>query len=198
MRERDPLAARLVAGLHVEGPFLNESPGSIGAHPAGHARPADPGSMNRLLNAGGGLVRLVTLVPERDPDSGVTRLLAGAGVTVAAGHCDRSRDALAAARAAGLTLFTHLGDGCPALLPRHDNVIPRALSPRERLRFTLGAWELEVGADLACRAPAGDHLAGSTPPLGEAKRRLVANGGFSEAEAATLCGANPRRFLGPS
>ena len=243
LREGDELAKRLIAGLHVEGPFLNESPGYIGAHPAEHARPADADSMNRLLDAGGGLVRLVTLAPERDPGFAVTRLLADAGVTVAAGHCDPSRDALAAACDAGLTLFTHLGNGCPALLPRHDNVIHRALSLRDRLRFTLiadgvhlpfwflrdvvdlagfercavvsdavtaaglgpgrftlGAWELEVGADLACRAPdrgdgGGEHLVGSACPLGEAERRLVADGGCSEEEALTLCGANPRRFI---
>ena len=76
-----------------------------------------------------------------------------------------------------------------------DAVTAAGLGPG---RFTLGAWELEVGADLACRAPGGDHLVGSACPLGEAKRRLVADGGFSGAEAATLCEGNPRRFIGAS
>ncbi|MEM9704413.1 MAG: N-acetylglucosamine-6-phosphate deacetylase, partial [Planctomycetota bacterium] len=137
LREKDELAKRLIAGLHVEGPFLNETSGYIGAHPAEHARPATVEAADRLLDAGRGLVRLVTLAPERDSGGTVTRALVERGVTVAAGHCDPSRDELAAACDAGLSLFTHLGNGCPALLPRHDNVISRALSLRDRLRFTL-------------------------------------------------------------
>jgi N-acetylglucosamine-6-phosphate deacetylase len=34
---------------------------------------------------------------------------------------------------AGLSLFTHLGNGCPALLPRHDNIVQRALSFSDQL-----------------------------------------------------------------
>lgn len=34
---------------------------------------------------------------------------------------------------AGLSMFTHLGNGCPLMMHRHDNVIQRALSIAERL-----------------------------------------------------------------
>ena len=30
-------------------------------------------------------------------------------------------------------MFTHLGNGCPATMPRHDNIVQRALSLRESL-----------------------------------------------------------------
>lgn len=133
LREGDPLAREMIAGLHVEGPFLNAAPGYIGAHPAAEARAADPDLMERLLEAGGGLVRLVTLAPERDPGGRVTRLLVSRGVAVAAGHCDPGREELAEAIDAGLSVFTHLGNGCPMELPRHDNIIQRALSLRRRL-----------------------------------------------------------------
>ena len=76
LREADPLAKELITGLHIEGPFLNETPGYIGAHPAEHAKPANPDGMRRLLEAGAGLTRLVTLAPERDPDFATTRMLA--------------------------------------------------------------------------------------------------------------------------
>ncbi len=36
---------------------------------------------------------------------------------------------------AGLSLFTHLGNGCPGMLPRHDNIIQRVLSLSDRLIF---------------------------------------------------------------
>jgi N-acetylglucosamine-6-phosphate deacetylase len=89
--------------------------------------------MQRLLDAAGGLTRLVTLAPERDPGLQVVRHLADRNILVAGGHSDASVDQLRAAIDAGLSLFTHLGNGCPPLLPRHDNIIQRVLSLRERL-----------------------------------------------------------------
>jgi N-acetylglucosamine-6-phosphate deacetylase len=133
VREADPAIAQMIRGIHIEGPFLNETPGYIGAHPADCARPADSDTMKRLLDAAGGLTRIVTLAPERDPGGRVTALLASLGVRVAAGHCNPTLDELRAGIDAGLSLFTHLGNGCPALLPRHDNIIQRALSLSDRL-----------------------------------------------------------------
>lgn len=133
LRDQDPLARELVLGVHLEGPFVSDAPGFVGAHPPDHARPADEDVMNRLLDAAEGLVRLVTLAPERDPGMRVTKLLRRAGVVVAAGHCDPSLADLRAAIDAGLAAFTHLGNGCPAMLPRHDNVIQRVLSLADKL-----------------------------------------------------------------
>lgn len=132
-RERDPLAREMIPGFHIEGPYLNETPGYKGAHPADAMRLADPDEMKRLLDAAAGLTRIVTLAPERDPGLRTTRLLAGAGVTVSAGHCDPSLDQLKAAIDAGLSMFTHLGNGCPMQMHRHDNVIQRVLSMADRL-----------------------------------------------------------------
>ena len=42
-------------------------------------------------------------------------------------------DELRAAIDAGVTMFTHLGNGCPPNLPRHDNILNRVLSLREQL-----------------------------------------------------------------
>lgn len=123
----------LIRGIHIEGPFLNETRGYIGAHPVEHARPAEVEAMKRLLESAGGLTRLVTLAPERDEGFAVTRFLSGEGVCVAAGHCDPSQEELEGAIEAGLKLFTHLGNGCPMELNRHDNIIQRVLSLRDKL-----------------------------------------------------------------
>src|SRR3954452_2442239 len=106
----DPAIAGMIWGIHIEGPFLNEQPGYIGAHPAESAKPADVESMKRLLDAAGGLTKIVTLAPERDDGSRVTEYLAGQGVRVSAGHCNPSLDELRVAIDAGLSLFTHLGN----------------------------------------------------------------------------------------
>ncbi len=133
LREEDDLARRLVAGFHIEGPFLNPGPGFRGAHPPDAVRPADLEAMKYLLESAAGLARLVTLAPEQDEGLRVTKMLAEQNIRVAAGHSDASLDELEAAIDAGLSLFTHLGNGCPMLLPRHDNIIQRALSLSERL-----------------------------------------------------------------
>ena len=126
----------VMIGIHVEGPFISPLPGYVGAHPAAHVLPATPEAAARLVDAGAGLVRLVTLAPEHDAGLATTRWLAGRGILVSAGHCDPSTAQLGAAIDAGLAAFTHLGNGCPLLLHRHDNVIQRVLAA-DRLRWVM-------------------------------------------------------------
>lgn len=126
-RHESSIVAERIAGFHLEGPFLLETPGYIGAHPAHAARWADREAMERLLVAADGLTRIVTLAPERDRGLRVTRYLADHAIIVSAGHCNPSRDELQAAIDAGLSMVTHLGNGCPLQLPRHDNIIQRVL-----------------------------------------------------------------------
>lgn len=133
--QSDASTAEIIWGIHIEGPFLNEEPGYIGAHPKQCAREADIDSIQRLLDAAGGMTKIVTLAPERDPKSRVTTYLAKQGVRVAGGHCNPSNEELRASIDAGLSLFTHLGNGCPGLLPRHDNIIQRVLSESDRLHI---------------------------------------------------------------
>lgn len=128
LRAADPLAKALIRGFHIEGPFISPLDGYRGAHPADAVRPANLDEMKLLLDAAQGLTRLVTLAPEHDENFAVTRFLSTQNVRVAAGHSDASVEHLRGALDAGLSLFTHLGNGCPMLLPRHDNIVQRALS----------------------------------------------------------------------
>ena len=132
-READADVARVLVGWHVEGPFISPVAGYVGAHPAEAVRPATIDAASRLLDAGAGLVRLVTLAPEQDAGGAVTRHLTDAGAAVAAGHSNASLDELRTAIDNGLSLYTHLGNGCPAVMPRHDNIVQRVLSLADRL-----------------------------------------------------------------
>tara|TARA_B100001123_G_scaffold166131_1_gene191360 strand:+ start:3771 stop:4679 length:909 start_codon:yes stop_codon:yes gene_type:complete len=135
LREQDELIRKVIAGFHVEGPFLNASAGFIGAHEPQHVREANLEDAKRLLEAGTGLVKLFTLAPEQDGEAVVTKYLVEQGVTVSAGHCDPSIDQLKTAVDSGLSMVTHFGNGCPVELPRHDNVLQRFLSLRDQLWF---------------------------------------------------------------
>ena len=177
----DPLARAMAPGFHVEGPLINPLAGWRGAHPEQHIRPATPEAAQRLVEAGGGNVRLFTLAPECDAGFATTRWLVSQGVKVAAGHCNPSLDQLQAAADAGLSLFTHLGNGCPIQFHRHDNIVQRALSLRDRLTlcfiadgvhiplFALANYLALVGADRAVVVTDGVDLAG----LGPGRYRLI-------------------------
>lgn len=126
--EADPLVGDVIAGIHVEGPFISPVRGYVGAHPPEHAIAATVDAARMLVAAGRGHVRLVTLAPERDAGHRTIAWLASQGILVFAGHCDPSYDELCRAAAVGVAGYTHLGNGCPHVLPRHDNVIQRVLA----------------------------------------------------------------------
>jgi N-acetylglucosamine-6-phosphate deacetylase len=131
--ESDELVRAVVHGIHIEGPFLNPADGTVGAHPRQFVQPPNLDVMKSLLDAGQGLTRLVTLAPEIDGGLALIRFLADRGVVVSAGHCDPSRDELSAAIDVGLSMFTHLGNGCSLKLDRHDNIIQRVLSLSDQI-----------------------------------------------------------------
>ena len=135
LREADSLAREMIVGFHIEGPFISPFDGYRGAHPADGVRPANVEDMKTLLDAAQGLTRLVTLAPECDEDFQVTHFLAGQNIRVAAGHTNADLETLRGAIDNGLTLFTHLGNGCPMQMQRHDNIIQRALS-LDGLKYT--------------------------------------------------------------
>jgi N-acetylglucosamine-6-phosphate deacetylase len=144
LRSRNPLTQAVVLGIHIEGPFISPVDGFRGAHPRDAIREADVSRMDRLLEAAGGLARIVTLAPECDPQLRVTRFLASRGIVVSAGHTDAPIDRLRAAIDAGLTMCTHVGNGCPMRLDRHDNIIQRMLSLADRLWLTFIADGVHV------------------------------------------------------
>lgn len=131
--EEDSFARQMIPGFHLEGPFISPEPGYVGAHPPHAVKPANLEDMKRLLDAAAGRARLVTLAPEHDDRFHVTEFLASAGITVSAGHCNPSLSQLEQAIGHGLTMVTHLGNGCPLQLHRHDNFIQRALALHDRL-----------------------------------------------------------------
>jgi len=135
--EEDPISTRRALGIHVEGPFISHESGYIGAHPPQHAQTATLDIAKRFVEAGKGFINLVTLAPEQDPRGEVTRYLSSQGICVAAGHTNATRDQLLQTIDNGLRLFTHLGNGCPANLARHDNIIHRVLSLRKQIHVSL-------------------------------------------------------------
>jgi N-acetylglucosamine-6-phosphate deacetylase len=85
--------------------------------------PASLDDFARRQEAADGRIVLVTLAPEVPGALDLIEHLAGGGIRVAIGHSDATPAVVRDAVAAGATLSTHLGNGCAAMLPRHQNVI---------------------------------------------------------------------------
>lgn len=134
--ETHPVESKVIAGLHIEGPFISSEKGYVGAHPPACVLAADLDLTKQMLDAGGGRVRMLTLAPELDTDLRLTEYLSGQGILVSGGHANPTLVELERAIDAGLSMWTHLGNGSPSLLPRHDNIIQRVLSFADRLTIT--------------------------------------------------------------
>ena len=136
-----------IAGIHMEGPYISPEDGTRGAHPQAHVAPASVDDFNRRQHAADGRILLVTLAPEVPGAMPLIEHLVAAGVRVAIGHTAATPQQIGDAIGAGATLATHLGNGCPHMLPRHPNVI----------------WEL-LGADalFASVIVDGHHLPPAT------------------------------------
>jgi N-acetylglucosamine-6-phosphate deacetylase len=127
-RVADP--ASPIAGIHLEGPFLN--PEHAGVHrPELLRRPADgvPSYYNSRA------VRLVTLAPELPRALPLIASLRERGVAVSLGHSGASDREASAAIDAGAALVTHLFNAMAAIHHRDPGLVGVAL---EDERVTIG------------------------------------------------------------
>jgi N-acetylglucosamine-6-phosphate deacetylase len=105
-----PLAAEgVIAGIHFEGPYLSHA--RCGAQNPAHLRPVSIDELSRLLRAGRGTVRMVTIAPELPGALDAIRFLVDQGVVAAIGHTDASYEQTLAAIAAGASVGTHVFNG---------------------------------------------------------------------------------------
>jgi N-acetylglucosamine-6-phosphate deacetylase len=121
-----------LAGVHLEGPWLATA--RCGAHDPGQLRDPDPTELDRLLRAGGGAVRMVTLAPERAGGLNAVRRIADSGVVAALGHTDASYALTCSAVAAGARVGTHLFN---AMAPVHHREPGPAVALLEDARVTV-------------------------------------------------------------
>ena len=121
--DRFPDVARMVLGLHLEGPSISELDGYRGAHPLEAVRGPDWDEFLEIREASGGRIAIVTLAPERPGAIDFIRRVTQEGVLIALGHTAAGESTIQAAVEAGARLSTHLGNGIASPLARHDNPI---------------------------------------------------------------------------
>jgi N-acetylglucosamine-6-phosphate deacetylase len=119
-------AGSRVLGVHVEGPFI--SPRWKGAHNEAWITEPAAGAVAELLDAGRGVLRLVTLAPERRGGMAAVAALTEAGVLVSVGHSDATARQVAEAAGRGARMVTHLFNAQRPMHHREPGVVGQALT----------------------------------------------------------------------
>ena len=175
--DRFPDVARMVLGIHLEGPSISERDGYRGAHPLGAVRGPDWDEFLALREASGDRIAIITLAPERPGAIDFIRRASAEGVVVALGHTAADASTIQQASAAGATLSTHLGNGIASPIDRHPNPIWDQASED-------GLWASLI-AD-------GHHLG---PSVLKALVRIKTPGRiFLVSDASPLAGLPPGRY----
>ncbi len=197
-----------VLGVHVEGPFI--APDRRGAHNEAWIITASPEAVTDLLEAGRGLLKMVTLAPERDGGMAAIDQFTQAGVLVSVGHSDATARQVASAVDRGARMVTHLFDGQRPLHHREPGVVGQALADRRLtsgliadlwhvcaevcgIAFTAAPGRICIVTDAAACAgmPPGHYLLGGEPielPPGDGVPPVRADG--------TLAGSGLRMDTG--
>ncbi len=127
LRDKHAVLRNMMAGWHLEGPFLSDQPGFHGAHNPSLMLDPLPEHIQAIKSITGDDRVILTVAPERPGVSDFIQAAIKEDFTVCLGHTNASRDQLDAAIKAGAASFTHLGNAVPQQLHRHDNVLWRML-----------------------------------------------------------------------
>lgn len=120
-----PRKAAIVLGAHLEGPFLSQAmPGAM--EPSNFIAP-DASILDRLLRAGSGTLRMMTLAPELPDALELVEALVSHGAIPSLGHSDASYAEAATAVRAGVRAATHLFNGMRPFHHREPGVLGAAL-----------------------------------------------------------------------
>jgi N-acetylglucosamine-6-phosphate deacetylase len=105
-RLREYVQAGLIEGIHLEGPWLSAA--RCGAHDPDLLRDPEPAELDRIVKAGDGTIRMITVAPERTGAIAAIRRIADAGIVCAVGHTEATFEQTVTAIGAGATVGTHL------------------------------------------------------------------------------------------
>ncbi|MBV9800982.1 MAG: N-acetylglucosamine-6-phosphate deacetylase, partial [Solirubrobacterales bacterium] len=204
-----------VLGAHLEGPFL--SPGRAGAlDPEAFLEP-DPAVLARLLTAGAGSIRVMTIAPELPGAPELIDSLVSRGVVTSLGHTDATYAQARAAVRRGARGATHLFNAMRPLHHREPGVAgavldlpevscelicdgihvdPAALRLALRAKGTKGV-RLVTDAIHAAGMPDGSYRLAGAEVIVSAGRASVAGGGPIAGSTLTMDAAvrNAVRFL---
>lgn len=110
-------------GIHLEGPFISPKDGARGAHKPDWVRKPDTAFLARLIDWSDNQIKMITIAAEVQGAAELASSAADSGIVVSLGHQMARTDDLRKLVDAGARALTHLGNGVPAVIPRHENPV---------------------------------------------------------------------------
>ncbi|MCQ2396916.1 MAG: amidohydrolase family protein [Lentisphaeria bacterium] len=126
---------KVIPGLHLEGPFLSGK--AIGSHQPQYLQTFTPENVKALYEACGGFIRLMTVSAEAEGLAEGIQAARELGIKVSVGHHMAGYAQVRAAADAGAEFLTHLGNGCPNLMGRHENPLLAGLAEERLTTFII-------------------------------------------------------------
>lgn len=114
-----------ILGIHFEGPYLDMK--YKGAQPPEAIVPPSVDEFKEYQEAANGLIKIITLAPEHDPDYALTRYCSENGVVVSIGHSGATFQEAILAVANGAKSITHTYNGQSPFNHRANGVTGAAL-----------------------------------------------------------------------
>ncbi len=128
---KSSLLSAAIPGFHIEGPFISREDGPRGAHDSAFVCNPNIDYFHQWQEAADGMVRYITLAPEREGAMDFIKQVTASGVKVSIGHSGCSPEQIREAVEAGATLSTHLGNGSHSTVPRLKNYLWEQLAADE-------------------------------------------------------------------
>lgn len=184
-----------MAGIYVEGPFLNKA--RRGAQPEEKIVDPDPVLFAKMVEAAKGKLRIIAVAPELPGALEMIKAAVARGVRASMAHSDASYEQVKQAVAAGLSQVTHLFDGMRGLHHREPgaagagllleeleveliadgiHVLPEVVNLTIRVKGTERVIVISDALALAGLPPGRYGFAGQPAEVGEGWAKLIEPG----------------------
>jgi N-acetylglucosamine-6-phosphate deacetylase len=223
VREYWNLGGKGVPGLHLEGPWLNET--KRGAHVKEWIHPPTMEEVKDLLDYGKGVIKMITIAPEVCSEEVIQFILSN-NIIISAGHSNSSYEEATKAFDNGVSAVTHLYNAMSPLQHRAPGLVGAAFNHQEvrssiipdghhvdyaalRIAKNLMGERLFAITDAVTETTSGPYqhqlagdkyecngvLSGSALSMHQAFMNLIQHAGIETTEALRMCSTYPAKVL---
>jgi N-acetylglucosamine-6-phosphate deacetylase len=114
---------RHILGIHAEGPFISNKPGAVGAHNPDLTKEPDIDFLKKMQDWAEGKIKILTIAAELPNAEKLCKYATQNNISVFLGHQDAQLSDLERLADSGAKAITHLGNGMPNMVDRHNNIL---------------------------------------------------------------------------
>ncbi len=124
----EPELKKHILGIHAEGPFISKEPGAVGAHNPKWTKKTDIEFFKKMQEWANGKIKILTIAAELPNAVKLCKYACKNNICVFLGHQNAQLSDLEKLADAGAKAVTHLGNGMPNMVNRHDNILQYGLA----------------------------------------------------------------------